>query len=170
MSQAQLWLLENRTPSSLPLFKGRLALREWLVIFSSNYDKKEACYSQTWFLVSMTDWLSIFYKRGHAKEVSENNNNKKNVWWSMVEHYQTEMGSIIPHNRGWDGWMASLIRWTWVWVTSESWWWTERPGVLRFTGSQRVGHDWATELNWTELNFVVCNNMDGLGGHCAKLK
>ena len=51
-------------------------------------------------------------------------------------------------DRGWDGWMASLIRWTWVWVNSGSWWWTGRPGVLRIMGSQRVGHDWATELNW----------------------
>ena len=53
-------------------------------------------------------------------------------------------------DRGWDGWMASLTQWTWVWVNSESWWWTGRPGVLRFMGSQRVGHDWATELNRTE--------------------
>ena len=51
-------------------------------------------------------------------------------------------------DRGWDGWMASLTRWMWVWVNSGSWWWTERPGVLRFMGSQRVGHDWVTELNW----------------------
>ena len=51
------------------------------------------------------------------------------------------------------GWMASLTRWTWVWVNSGSWWWTGRPGVLRFMGSQRVGHDWATEMNWTELNW-----------------
>ena len=43
--------------------------------------------------------------------------------------------------RGWDGWMASLTRWTWVWVNSGSWWWPGRPGVLRFMGSQRVGHD-----------------------------
>ena len=42
--------------------------------------------------------------------------------------------------------MASLTRWTWVWVNSRSWWWTGRPGVLRFMGSQRVRHDWATEL------------------------
>ena len=49
---------------------------------------------------------------------------------------------------GWDGWMASLTRWTWVWVNSGSWWWIGRPGVLRFMGSQRVRHDWATELNW----------------------
>ena len=53
-------------------------------------------------------------------------------------------------DRGWDGWMASSTRWTWVWVASESWWWTGRPGVLQFLGLQRVGHDWATELNWTE--------------------
>ena len=51
-------------------------------------------------------------------------------------------------DRGWDGWMASSTQWTWTWVNSGSWWWTGRPGVLRFTGSQRVGHDWATELNW----------------------
>ena len=50
-------------------------------------------------------------------------------------------------DRGWDGWMASLTRWTWVWVNSRSWCWTGRPGVLRFMGSQRVGHDWVTELN-----------------------
>ena len=52
--------------------------------------------------------------------------------------------------RIWDGWMASPTRWTWVCINSESWWWTGRPGVLRFMGSQRVGHEWATELNWIE--------------------
>ena len=54
------------------------------------------------------------------------------------------------NDRGWDGWMASPTQWTWVWVNSGSWWWTGRPGVLWFMGSQRVEHDWATELNWTE--------------------
>ena len=56
-------------------------------------------------------------------------------------------------DRGWDGWMASLTRWTRVWVNSGSWWWTGRPGMLRFIGSQRVGHDWATELNWTDKGW-----------------
>ena len=55
--------------------------------------------------------------------------------------------------RGWDGWMASPTRWTWVSVNSGSWWWTGRPGVLRFMGSQRVGHDWATDLIWS-LRFL----------------
>ena len=49
-------------------------------------------------------------------------------------------------DRGWDGWMASLTQWTWVWVNSESWWWSGKPGVLKPMGSQKVGHDWATEL------------------------
>ena len=51
-------------------------------------------------------------------------------------------------DRGWDGWMASPTQWTWVWVDSRNWWWIGRPGVLRFMGLQRVGHDWAAELNW----------------------
>ena len=57
-------------------------------------------------------------------------------------------------DRGWDGWMASLTWWTWVWVNSGSWWWTWRPGVPWFMGSQRVGQDLASELNWTELNWT----------------
>ena len=56
-------------------------------------------------------------------------------------------------DRGWDGWMASPTQWTWVWVNSGSWWWTGRPGVLQFMGSQRVRHDW-TDLNWTEISTI----------------
>ena len=67
---------------------------------------------------------------------------------------------------GWDGRLASLTQWTWVWRSSGSWWctgksgmlysmgWTGRPGVLRFMGSQRVRHDWVTKLNWTELIWL----------------
>ena len=58
-------------------------------------------------------------------------------------------------DRGWDGWMSSPTWWTWVWEDSGSWWWTGRPGVLWFMRSQRVRHDWATELNWTELNWAL---------------
>ena len=71
-------------------------------------------------------------------------------------------------DRGWDGWMTSLIQWTWVWVNSGSWWWTGRPDVLQSMGSQRVGHDWATELtDWlltklglpggSEFKVSACN-------------
>ena len=53
-------------------------------------------------------------------------------------------------DRGWDGWMASPTRWTWVWASSRSWWWTGKSGVLWSMGSQRVGQDLETELNWNE--------------------
>ena len=56
-------------------------------------------------------------------------------------------------NRGWDGWMASPTRWTWVWVNSGSWWWTGRPGVLWFMGFKES--DTTEWLNGTELNWVI---------------
>ena len=64
-------------------------------------------------------------------------------------------------------WLASLTQWTWVWASSRNWWWTGKPGVVQSMGSQRVGHYWATELNWTcipgikptwswYMIFVIC--------------
>ena len=62
-------------------------------------------------------------------------------------------------NRGWDGWMASLTQWTLVWMNSRRWWWTGRPGMLWFVGSQRVRHEWANELtdwyNHTGMNAIL---------------
>ena len=68
-------------------------------------------------------------------------------------------------DRGWDGLIASPTQWTWVWGNSGSWWWIGRPGVLQSMGSQRVRHDWAIELNWTEekmrqriMKYYVCTS------------
>ena len=58
-------------------------------------------------------------------------------------------------DRGWDGCMVSLTQWTWVWVSSGSWWWPGNPGVLQSTGLQRVRHDWMTKLNWTDVFICV---------------
>ena len=71
--------------------------------------------------------------------------------------------------QGWDGWMASPTWWTWVWVNLGSWWWTGRPSVLWSMRSQRVGHDWATELNWTETTPGKVGN-DGPNAKDRKLK
>ena len=58
--------------------------------------------------------------------------------------------------------MASPTQWTWVWVNSRSWWWTGRPGVLRFMGSKRVGHDWVTQLNWKNFHSLeACSSIWG---------
>ena len=59
---------------------------------------------------------------------------------------------------GWYCWMASPTQWTWVWASSGSWWWTEKPGMLQSMGLQRVRHEWATELNWTELTHYNYND------------
>ena len=67
----------------------------------------------------------------------------KRLWW-----WEGLGAGEEGDDRGWDGWMASPTRWTWVWANSRSSWWTGRPGVLQFMGLQRVRHDWVTELNW----------------------
>ena len=77
------------------------------------------------------------------------------TWCDELTHWKSPWcwerlrGGGEGDDRGWDGWMASQTRWTWVWVNSRSRWWTGRPGVLWLMGSQRVRHDWATELNWS---------------------
>ena len=66
---------------------------------------------------------------------------------------QEEKGTTQHEMAGW-----SPTRWTWVWVNTGSWWWTRRPGLLWFMGSQRVRHDWATELNWKSQVVLVIKN------------
>ena len=68
--------------------------------------------------------------------------------WKRPWYWERLKAGGEGDNRGWDGWMVSPTQWTWVWVNSRSWRWTGRPGLLQSLGSQRVGHDWVTELNW----------------------
>ena len=65
----------------------------------------------------------------------------------------------VGNDRGWDAWMASPTWWRWLWASFRSWWWTGKLGVLQFMGWQRVGHDWATELNWNELSWIVSDSL-----------
>ena len=81
---------------------------------------------------------------GHLKELTH----LKRPWfWERLK------AGGEGDDRGWDGWMASRTRWPWVWASSRSWWWTGRPCVLQPMGSQRVRHDWPTEMNWNEENI-----------------
>ena len=78
------------------------------------------------------------------------NSNTLATWCEELTHLKSAGKDWRQEEKGpagWDGWMASPTRWTWVWAGSGSWWWTGKPAVLQSTGSQRVGHDWATELN-----------------------
>ena len=66
------------------------------------------------------------------------------TYWKRLWYWERLKAGREGDDRGWDGWMASLTLWTWVWVNSRSWWWTGRHCVLQSMGSQRVRHDWAT--------------------------
>ena len=81
--------------------------------------------------------------------------------WTATNAERLKVGGE-GDDRGWDGWMLSPTQWTWVWKNSRSWRWTGRPGVLQSMGLQRVRHDWATELNWAELNVYLNSKMNKL--------
>ena len=93
-------------------------------------------------------WISIF---SHKYTSTLATSCEELTHWKRLWCWEGLGAGWEGDDRGWDGWIASPTRWTWVWVNSRSWWWTGRPGMLWFMGSQRVGHDWVTELNWTEL-------------------
>ena len=98
-------------------------------------------------------WIFI----GRADAEAENSNTLA-TWCKQLTHlkrpwcWEWLKAGGEGDDRGWDSWMASLTPWTWVWVNSRSCEWTGKLGVLQSMGSQRIRHDWATELNWTELN------------------
>ena len=104
--------------------------------------------NQSWILIERTDVEAetpIFLPPDVKKIICH----LKRMWfWERLK------AGGDGDDRGWDGWMALPTQWTWVWVNSGSWWWRWRPGVLKSMRSQRVGHDWVTELNWTEYSLT----------------
>ena len=109
-----------------------------------------------------------FFRRNDAK--AENSSTlatlcEELIHWKRLWCWEELGAGGEGDDRGWDGWMASLTRWTWVCLNSGSWWWTGRPGVLQFMGSQRVGHDWATDLIWSDLIWLKSGSVQLLGDH-----
>ena len=89
--------------------------------------------------------LMVKLKLQYFGPLMQKPDSSENTWcWERIKEGGEGDG------RGWDGWMASPTKWTWVWASSGSRWWTGKPGVLKSMGSQRVGDDWVTELTWTE--------------------
>ena len=130
----------------------------------------ELDYKESWALKNWCFWTMVLEKTLErpvdCKEIQPVHP-KGNESWIFIGRTDTEVETPIfwppdsfektliwvrlkvggeGNNRGWDGWMASLTQWTWVWINSGSWWWTGRPGMLQSIRSPRVGHDWATEL------------------------
>ena len=121
----------------------------------------ELDYKESWALKNWCFWTVEFEKtleNIHWKDWCWSwNSNTLATWCEELTHSKRlwcwerlKVGGE-GDDRGWDGWMASLTQWTWVWVNSGSWWWTGRSGVLQCMGSQRVGQDWATDLNWSDM-------------------
>ena len=79
---------------------------------------------------------------------------KELTHWKRPWFWERFKGGGKGDDRGWDGWMASLTLWTWVWANSGSWWWIGKHGILHSMGSQRVRHDWATELS-SRINHLT---------------
>ena len=99
--------------------------------------------NQCWIFIGSWSWNSNTLATW-CKELTH----RKRLWcWERLRAGGEGDG------RGWGSWTASLTQWTWVWASSRSWWWTGKPGVLQSMGSQRMGHDWVTKLNWS-LNFM----------------
>ena len=133
----------------------------------------ELDYKESWALKNWCFWIVVLEKTFESpfgcKEIKPVNP-KGNQSWIFIR--RTDVEAEIPilsppdakrpwswerlkaggegDDRGWDGWRASPTRWTWVWASSGSWWWTGKPGVLQSMGSQRVRHDCVTELNWID--------------------
>ena len=80
--------------------------------------------------------------------------------WKRPWRWESLKAGREVDDRGWDSWMASLSQLTWVWVSSGSWQWMRRPGVLQPMGSQTVVHDWATELNWNCMCVFQCCSLN----------
>jgi len=97
-------------------------------------------------------WTARTSNQSILKEISPKSSNTLATWCEELTHWKRPWcwerlkAEGEGDDRWWDGWMASPTQWTWVWASSGSWWWTGKPGVLQFMGSQRVRHDWVTEL------------------------
>ena len=99
--------------------------------------------NQSWIFIRKTDADSNVLATW-CKELTH----MKRPWcWERLKAGEVD-------DRGWDGWMALLTQWTWVWVISGNWWWTGKPGMLQSMESERVRHDWATEL--TDTSLYIC--------------
>ena len=156
----------------------------------------ELDYQESWVLKNRCFWLVVLEKTWEFLELQgdptspskrnsflgvhwkdwcwSSNSNTLSTWceelthWKRLWCWERLRAGGEGDDRGWDGWMASPTRWTWVWVDSGSWWWTVMPSVLQFMGSQRVGHDWVTELNWT-WSMNIGTNSCLLSGLCISI-
>ena len=126
-------------------------------------------YKESWAPNNLCFWTMVLKKTLESQEISPEYSSEGLMLKQKLQYFghlmqRTDslekilmLGKIEVGGEGddrrWDGWTASLTQWTWVWVSSRSWWWTGKPGVLWSMESQKVRHDWGTELNWISTYF-----------------
>ena len=129
----------------------------WAIVLEKTLESPLDC-KEIWPVYSKGDQSWIFIGRTDAEAETPilwPPGAKNWLIWKDPECWERLKVAEEGDNRGWDGWMAPPTRWTWIWVCSESWWWTGKPGVLQSMGWQRVGHDWATELTDQQKPFLL---------------
>ena len=154
------WKQSNMT-SSFRLF---MVYEESWTIKKAEHWRIDAFELWCWRRLLRAPWSARRFNQSILKEISPEyslegwcwswNSNTLATWCEELTHWKRpwcwerlkEGGE--EEGRGWDGWMSSLTQWTWVWVNSGNWWWTRRPGMLQSIGSQKIGHDWATEISF----------------------
>ena len=123
----------------------------WTVVLEKTLESPLDCkeiqpvhpkWNQSWIVSHWKDWCWSWSSNTLATWCEELTHWKRSWCWERLK-VEGE-----GDDRGWDGWMASPTRRTWVWVSSGRWWWTGEPGVLQSMGLQRIRHAWATKLNW----------------------
>ena len=133
------------------------SLEEWLSLSVPESDSPGysllSWQNQSWIFIGRTDAEAPILCTPDEKSQLGGKDPDAGKDWGQEEKGTTE-------DEGWDGWMASTAWWTWVWASFRSWRWTGKPGMLQSIGLQRVGHDWANELNWPLVSLVTAGQMN----------
>ena len=142
------WPTKKAEPQRIDAFKLwcwiRLLRIPWTARKSNQFILKEI--SPEYSLEGLMLKLKLQYSGHWCKELTH---------WKRPRCWERLKVGGKGDNRGWDGWMTSQTQWTWVWVNCRSWWWIGSPGMLQSMESQRIGHDWVTELDWTEGPWTI---------------
>ena len=155
--EEKLWWFANKGPSSQSYGFSSSHVWTWELDYKESWAPKNWCFwTMCWRRLLRVPWTTRRSNQSIVKEISPKCSLEglmlklklQYSWCEELTHWKRPWcwerlkAGGEGGDRGWDGWMASLTRWTWVWVDSGSWWWTGRPGVLQSVGSQSVGHDW----------------------------
>ena len=169
--QKQRHYFANKGPSSQSYGFSSSHVWMWQLEYKESWALKNWFFwTVVWRRLLRVTWIARRSNRSILKEFSPEYSLKGLML--KLQYLATWSEELTPLKRPWcwerlkarvegddrrrDGWMASLTRWTWVWVSSGSWWWTGKPGVLQSMGLWRIKHVWVI---WTEFHTKKKNKL-----------